>query len=348
MTDLQSRHDALKQAQPRLRIRDAAATLGVSEAQLVDLQVGGAAVRLDLDVQELVKGFTKVGRVMALTRNEACVHERKGHFETVSFHGPMGLVVGPDIDLRLFTSCWAHAYAVEIPSRGHMLRSIQVFDRHGQAVQKVYLQEKGGVPEAWDALIHRFRSADQTPGRLEAVPARPAPTPETDFDEEPLLTGWAAMTDTHQFHGLLRTHGASPGQAFEAAENRFTHALPPRVAEELLAQASADKVPLMVFVGNPGCLQIHSGPVHRIIQHGEWINVMDPDFNLHLHSGRIDRAWAVTKPTDDGPVHSVELLDSSGQVLVRFYGSRKPGQQENTAWHKLWVALVDAHIAGEQ
>ncbi|MEC7947288.1 MAG: ChuX/HutX family heme-like substrate-binding protein [Myxococcota bacterium] len=349
MTDLQSRHEALRQAQPRLRIRDAATALGVSEAELVDLKVGTSAIRLDLaiDRQALVRGFKNVGRVMSLTRNDACVHERMGRFEAVSFRGPVGLVLGPDIDLRLFTGTWAHAYAVDVQSQGRTLRSIQIFDSHGQAVQKVYLQDEGGDPECWDALIDRFRAADQRAGRLVDVPARPVAQAPGSFDPEALLSGWSAMTDTHQFHGLLRTHGATAGQAFAAAEGRYTHRLPATISESLLLGASENAVSIMVFVSNPGCIQIHSGPVRRILRRGEWINVMDPDFNLHLHDGRVASAWAVSKPTEDGDVHSVELLDASDEVLVRFFGVRKPGQVEDPAWRALWDSLVMSRSAGE-
>jgi putative hemin transport protein len=347
MNDLHARHVALQEAQPRLRIRDAASALGVSEAELLDLQVGAGAVRLALEPNPLVRGLKDVGRVMSLTRNEACVHERTGRYEAVSFRGPVGLVLGRDIDLRLFTGCWAYGYAVDMPVRGRVLRSIQVFDLHGQAVQKIYLQDDGGVPEAWDALIAELRAENQEAGTLTDVPTRAPRRAPRSVVADALLAGWSAMTDTHQFYGLLHTHGATPGQAFLAAEGRYAHALAPTIAESLLVRASAESVPLMVFVSNPGCIQIHSGRVQRIVRRGAWINVMDPDFNLHLHDQRIGSAWAVVKPTEDGDVHSVELLDDSGEVLVRFFGVRKPGQAEDPSWRALWDALVAARSTGE-
>jgi putative hemin transport protein len=43
----------------------------------------------------------------------------------------------------------------------------------------------------------------------------------------------------------------------------------------------------MVFVGSPGCIQIHSGPVKNIKVMNEWLNVLDPDFNLHVREDLI-------------------------------------------------------------
>ncbi len=337
MTQLFQRWQTLKTEQPKLRTRDAAAALGVSEADLVDASVGEGVVRLAGPFEDIVRGLSGVGRVMALTRNEAAVHERKGRYEKVSFSPHFGLVLGPDIDLRLFMKQWASAYAVQVPSRGRVLESIQFFDGHGEAVHKVYLMNDERA--AWDALIAAHTADDQTAGGLVTTPAPAPPAPNPELDVDTLLAEWGAMTDTHQFFGILKRSGATSGQAFAAAEGRFTRRLPTDVAAAVLHQAAEQGTPIMVFVGNRGCIQIHSGPVKAIKPMGPWINVMDPDFNLHLHQQRVASAWHVRKPTEDGDVNSVELLDADGQVLVRFFGARKPGVPELEGWRALAQGL---------
>ena len=44
--ELQARYEALKSEQPKLRIRNAAEALGVSEMELLELQLGNTATRL--------------------------------------------------------------------------------------------------------------------------------------------------------------------------------------------------------------------------------------------------------------------------------------------------------------
>ena len=44
---------------------------------------------------------------------------------------------------------------------------------------------------------------------------------------------------------------------------------------------------VMIFTGNRGCIQIHSGPIKTLRPMGPWQNVMDPDFNLHLRRDHI-------------------------------------------------------------
>jgi putative hemin transport protein len=102
----------------------------------------------------------------------------------------------------------------------------------------------------------------------------------------------------------------------------------------------------MVFVGSPGCIQIHSGPVVRIEpmeMKGQddnappmrWLNVLDPGFNLHLREDRIASVWIVEKPTSDGVVTSVEAFDQAGELMAMFFGARKPGQPEREEWRRI-------------
>jgi putative hemin transport protein len=103
----------------------------------------------------------------------------------------------------------------------------------------------------------------------------------------------------------------------------------------------------MVFVGNPGMLQIHSGPIQKVMAVGSWINVMDPRFNLHLQMDSVAQAWLVRKPTDDGIVTSVELFNKDGEAIAMFFGERKPGKPELTAWRALLDGLLARSTAVE-
>lgn len=76
----------------------------------------------------------------------------------------------------------------------------------------------------------------------------------------------------------------------------FTTRLSAQGTHDLLGRASEYGVPIMVFVGNPGLIQIHTGPVRRIERMGPWLNVLDPDFNLHIREDRIGETWLVRKP----------------------------------------------------
>ena len=337
--DLRQRWLALRESKPGIRNRDAAEALGVSEAELIASGLGEKTIRLQPDWPGLFARLPKLGKVMALTRNETVVHERRGTYAEASFNDHVGLVLGPDIDLRIFLKSWRFIFAVEEESRRGTLRSLQIFDRNGTAVHKIYA-EAGTDAAAWAALIADLRAPIQSAQLdLTAPSPKAAPRADSEIDAVSLLEGWQNLKDTHDFVPLLMKHKAQPNQAFRLAEGRFTARLGNDAVRSLLNTASERAVPIMVFVGNPGIIQIHSGPVARIQTVGEWLNVLDPEFNLHLREDKIAEVWRVEKPTTDGIVTSVEVFDATGERMATFFGKRKPGEPELEAWRGVVQSL---------
>ena len=341
--DLAARWTRLRGEQPTLRIRDAATTLGVGEAALVALGVGRTATPLTSDWRALLNDMPSVGRVMCLTRNDHCVHERHGRFEDVQVSGPHGIVLGPDIDLRLFLSNWRYGFAVREPLKDGERLSLQFFDASGEAVHKIYATAETDR-RAFDDLITRFRA--ETPPAVEIMPRKPdAPDrPDTEIDVEGLQTAWRAMKDTHEFFGMLAKFKVGRVQALRLAGEEFARELPARALRSAIEAAGADGTPIMIFVGNRGCIQIHTGPVKRLVETHGWFNVLDPTFNLHLRDQAVARVFSVRKPTDDGIVTSIEAFDEHDRNILLMFGERKPGKPELETWRVL-VARIEKQAA---
>lgn len=349
--------EALRQA--GLRARDAAERLGLSEgAVLAAHALAGAegavaeppASRLGVlplngHWVDLLKALEPCGPLMALTRNHSVVHEKTGVYRRVSAQGEVGLVLDRDIDLRLFLAQWHAGFAVrERPLREGQFEalSLQFFDAWGHAVHKVFVREATDRL-ALEAVMARFAAPEARPQFAPGRAPRPVPRPDAECHADALCADWAALRDTHDFFALLKRHGLDRRQSFRLAEGRFTTRLPSDAIARLLHLAAASGLGLMVFVGNAGCIQIHSGPVQRVVplqtDSGQWLNVMDPGFNLHLRADLLDQVWAVDKPSDDGVVSSVEAFDADGELMLMVFGERKPGQAQDPAWHELVHSL---------
>ena len=348
-------HTDLRDAFARLRRdsqarhREIASQLGVSEGELVAAHAGPPAGdpapplrarRLQPAWPRIIESLEAVGDVMALTRNESCVHEKVGTYANSSHSGHIGLVVGPAIDLRVFYRRWAHGFAVDEAKAHGVQRSLQFFDAAGTAIHKVFLRA-GSNAAAWEAVVAAFGADLQDPGiEVQEAQAPAAEQPDAAIDVPALRQAWASMRDTHQFFGLLKQHGVSRTQAFRLADPRFVQRVEPDAATLALNAAADRGVPIMVFVGNPGMIQIHTGPVRKIAVMGPWLNVLDPGFNLHLRTDHVASAWVVGKPTSDGLVTSLELFDARGETIAMFFGERKPGRPELPAWRSLIDTVV--------
>ncbi|TZF85959.1 hemin-degrading factor (plasmid) [Pedobacter sp. BS3] len=331
LISLKEQWDKLKAEQPKLRIREAAKQLHVTEAGLVNTGVGEYNIRLNSQFQELLKEVNTLGKVLALTRNDYCVHERKGVYKKASFNGHIGLVVTPDIDLRLFMDQWQFGFAVNENNR----RSLQFFDQHGEAVHKIYLTEESDE-SAYHLLVAKYRAEEQLQELLIA-PAREAvdETPDEEINVEGFRDAWRALQDTHHFFGMLRKYGVTRTQALRLAPDDYAKPLEVDVLKKTLQTAAGTQQEIMVFVGNPGCIQIHTGPVQKLLETGPWFNVLDPDFNLHLRLDGVASAWLVKKPTSEGLVHSIEAFDEAGNIVIQYFGKRKPGIPESEGWRAL-------------
>lgn len=335
--DLYLAWQVLRNEQPRLRARDAAERLAVSEAELVASRLGIDCQRLRPDWAQLLPALGELGYVMALTRNEHCVHERKGYYRevTVMANGQMGLVVSDDIDLRLFLNGWASVFALEEEMSWGVQRSLQVFDRQGVAIHKVFLTSESHL-NAWAALVTRFAQEVQVP-ELDLQPAPGAPVALADIavDVKALREGWSTLKDTHHFFALLKAHQVCRTQALRLAGEQWAERLDPIQLPLLLQEAGVQGVPVMVFVCNRHMIQIHTGPVSNLCWMDEWFNVLDPAFNLHLKAQQVRELWRVRKPSVDGLVTSWEAYDAQGELIVQLFGARKPGKPELTAWRAL-------------
>lgn len=328
----------LRAKHPEMRERDFARIHSISEAELVAAYVGRSVIRLKPDVEVLLNGLTAVGEVMALTRNESAVHEKIGPYEKVVI-GPMAsMVLGEQIDLRIFPKRWAYGYAVEKSNEdGSVGRSLQFFDAQGMAAHKVHARPATDL-EAWALLVENLRHPQQTDAVTVSASA-PAEVLGEPASLATLRESWAAMTDTHQFFPMLRKLNLARLDALEMVGEDYAWQLDHASIKSLFDQSAAEQLPIMVFVGNAACIQIHAGPISKVAPMGPWLNVMDETFHLHLRLDQVVSAWAVRKPTADGHVTSVELYDAHRELIIQFFGQRQEGTDERSAWRSLVEAL---------
>lgn len=338
---LKSQWEALKAENPHLRIRNAAEQLGVSEAELVATSTSETVTRLRPEFAAILTEVEKLGKVMALTRNDECVHERKGVYLNPDFSSPFaGLFVGEDIDLRIFLSHWDKAFAVAETGEHGDRKSLQFFGKDGLAIHKIYLTKDSNA-EAFDALVEQFKSDNQSQEETAVeVPLIIDEKPDADIDVAAFQEAWNGLKDTHAFFGMLKKFGVTRTQALRLAPNEhFAKKADNNTVVKMLEGAAEQKLPIMCFVGNRGNIQIHTGLVRKTMWHNQWFNVMDPDFNLHLDTSKIAQTWIVRKPTEDGDVTAIEVFNEMGEIIVQFFGKRKPGIPELQEWRELVASL---------
>ncbi len=348
--DVLEKWQEIKAKEPRARTVDIAKKLEISEGELLRSAVGNGVIELTNDWSELFSGISTLGRVMGLTRNKYAVHERKGTYPKASFfHGmQMGQLVDPDIDLRLFPGNWKRAFALsEVKDLG-LRPSIHLYNNEGQAVHKVILLEESNW-ENWEKFCQTHRLNETGSGTVFETEKFSNENGEKKVEAtaDEVRKAWSELKDTHDFFGLLSRFKLSRREAFVLAGEKFAQKVETSTVENLLRAVSAGNTTFMVFVGNRGLLQIHTGKAINIVELEDWINVMDEAFNLHLMRSAIQEAWVIRKPTRDGQVTSLEVFDKDGNDMVTFFGPRKPGQAEDQEWRKVLGEVTGVPVCVE-
>ena len=329
---------AERREHPKLRARDLADKLKISEAQLLAAHCGQSATRIDAHPDQIIRAAKILGEVMALTRNDSCVHEKVGIYDNYHPGAHASMVLTEDIDLRIFPAHWKHAYMVETPTETGLRRSLQVFDAAGDAVHKIFLRDASNQI-AWDDLRLDLKLEDQSQ-MLQVAPRAPKEKPKSDPAKRDILRKeWRRMTDTHQFLRLTSKLKMNRLGAYRIAGAPFVRQVVAAAVNDAIKRLARDGTEVMIFVGNRGCIQIHQGPIETLKEMGPWQNVLDKGFNLHLRLDHIAEVWAVDKPTQRGAAVSLEAFDAEGGLIFQMFGVGKEGRDSRPAWRKLVADL---------
>ena len=114
----------------------------------------------------------------------------------------------------------------------------------------------------------------------------------------------------------------------------------------LLRATSAAEQEVILFVGNPGNIQIHWGSLHNIKPMGPWLNVLDDRFNLHLRGDHVAEVYAIEKPTKRGAAISLEAFDTDGMLIAQIFGQRHPKTNDLSTWMDI-ISGLPTKLAAE-
>ena len=296
--------------------------------------------RLVIDPTTLLSRVPELGVVIARTRSRNAVLESVGTYGAPDIGEHTGIVIGENIDLRIFPSGWKHAYAVSSAggaNGGGPQRSLQIYDAEGMAAHEIVLRPESDAA-GYDRLVDAAAlpaegSHDGTAPAPKLEPhVAPAEKPDASIDLTAYRAAYAAMTDTHDFFMLLRRFGLAREQGLRLAGEQYATELARDAHRPLFARAAEAKIPLMLFVSSDGMVQISSGPVPAPIYEDGWCRTIDARFTLGLNERGIARVWAVRKPTSNGIVTSLELYNVDGTLALQLFGERHAGEGERPDW----------------
>jgi len=325
----------------KMRERDFAESLGITEAQLLAAHIGYGVTRIQSHPDQIIPLAVALGEVMALTRNPSCVNERVGVYANYRAGAHVCSVIADEIDLRIYPKHWCFAFLVEKEIEDGIRRSVQIFDAAGDAVHKIFLRETselGAFVEAKLDLAHEDQSET-----IQVTERSPVDGPRADATKRgALIAGWDGMADTHQFKGIMRALDMNRLGAYRLVGTPRVRLLAPESVNVALAAIHDCDVEIMIFSGNDGCLQIYGGAIDSLKPMGLWQNVLDARFNMHLRLDHITEVYEVQKPSKNGMIRSVEAFDAEGRTILQIFAR---GAANRDAWYGIIEQLESLQAA---
>ena len=286
------------------------------------------------DWEALLTNIKRLGDVSVLSGNETVMHLATGRYDDFKGRDGSGLIVSKGIDLRLFMSEWRYGAAI-LPASGSVPGFV-FFNGAGDPVHRILVTETSNAAE-FDALVAEFKGEIPVfSPEAEAPKSVETPTEET---KAAFLAGWRALKDTHEFSGLLRDHKLSRIDAVRLAEGEFSAQLDPAAYSALFGQLVEQEVSILLFALNDGCVQISTGAITEMNQTKGTLQLVEEDSRTVISLPRIKQVWRVSKPTEDGLVHSLELYDAEGEPVAYLFGSEKGDSTSIVKWKELLFAL---------
>ncbi|WP_163410166.1 heme ABC transporter ATP-binding protein [Flavobacterium ajazii] len=331
---LKERFISYRDEYPAKPLWQIAEILGVTPAEIMFAGLGDNVILLRPEMDAILQRIEGLGLVKAVTYNEHCEAERIGVYRNFSKEGYTTLFLGEDIDLRIFADRWKIALAVE--DRGK--ESLQFFDCNGKALHQIYLTG-GSYRQVYLDLIAEFKQKDQSAPLLEKTEQKEREEKrDAEIDISDFHQAWNNMLDTHEFYGLLKRFGLTRTQALRLAPPSRAVQVSLESFRRTILNCSDIEVPVMMFTANEGCVQINTGQLCNVNSNGPWLNLSERSGGeTRLNEDDVHSVWHVVKPTVDGDVNSLELYGANGNMIVQFFGERKPGIPELESWKKVLI-----------
>ena len=278
----------------KVRIRDAANQMKVSEAELLSTEVGADTFYLSVDnIEHFFKELFSVDKIMLLIRSNVVVHEVVVKPKSLQLQGDKILNIEDNKSLVLSfnDNLFKHIFYQKKVHSNKELRSFQIFDKKGAAVLKIYL--KGQDKSIFDQIALKYMVSYEYELQLDF---------KLSLVSDP-KSNLIQKVDLYFING----EGILDSSEFKLKKAPL---------RQILDDVSKSRLPVQVHGVGEGTIQYYRGVIKNIIDYGPWINVIDKDFNLHVLENELSESIIINYEITDCNYCSIEFFDREGNHVL--------------------------------
>ena len=294
LSNLKSRLEklVLSSDNKNIRIRDAAKQLSVSEAELLSTKVNDNVKYLLIkDYSQMFNSiFNNVDNLMFLIRNDFAVHEK--NISTKKIKIIDNKIINLDENnqpLLSFDSSDFKFCFYELKNHaGRKLSSLQIFDRYGCSVLKIY--NKDDDYHNFEKVCLKYYS-------------------DYNYELQNIQKN-EHIDNSYNLESIDRYYLKSN---YSLKNNDIKNK---NILRFIITCASKGKCPIQIHVIGNNSIQYHRDIVKNIKDFGPWFNIIDKCFNIHVLESKIKRSQFIEYTIENNKYYSIECLDQFNKHVV--------------------------------
>ncbi len=294
--ELKFKWKKFQQDSPKVRIRDAAYQMKVSEAELLSTEVNeGVSFLFIPNLEIFIKEILNVDKIMLLIRSDYVVHEKTIKTKDVAlvgsqildFHNKDSIIL--DYDISLFR----YVFFQKKMHSNRELKSFQFFDKAGRAILKIYL--KGKDLGYFDEIASKYEK----------------------------VYNYEMQSDLHLDNADFLDSTLEIKLPFDIHNSKSTcNNISYKSLRTILEAVSNIKVPIQIHALGLGTVQYHIDSVRNIVDYGSWINVIDQKFNLHVLENGLSKASLIQYKFSNCQKYCIDFFDKNNSHVLGVAAAR--------------------------
>ena len=288
--NLKSKWKKFQQDNPKVRIRDAAYQMKVSEAELLSTEINETVSFLLIeDMTAFIKDVLKVDKIMLLIRSDYVVHEKTIKTKNIRLEDNQIIDLDKNDCSILDFNIDAFEY-VFFQKKMHInreLKSFQFFDKAGTAILKIYLKGKDlGFFDEIDLKYKKTYNYEM----------------QSDLD----------INNSNLLDSKIKIN-----LPYDTSNSKTScRDISVKSLRLILENASDMKTPIQIHALGLGTIQYHRNTVRNIVDYGPWVNVIDQKFNLHVLENGLTRASLIQYQFKDCQQYLINFFDKNNTHVL--------------------------------
>ena len=277
----------------KTRIKNAADTLEVSEADLLSTEIGENVFYLDIaDYDQFFQKFISIDKIMLLIRSDYVVHEIIVDSSKIIFKkDSLACSENPNLPFTIFDpKLFKFVFFEKKIHAGKELKSFQFFDINGKALIKIFL--KGLKTNRFEEIASEYKK-------------------EYQYDIQK-----AALNQNKKNINLIREVNILEREYNIKNYDLKTNEINKNILRYVLDGASNNSIPIRIHAFGDKINQNYRGLVKKIVDFGPWINVMDKYFNLHVLENNIKKSIINDYHKTKNNLIIISFFDSNNNKVI--------------------------------